>query len=379
MMKQVDLKECRDRLDEIDKELVRLFEERMRVCGDVAEYKIETGKAVYDGEREKQKLSAVQAMVHSEFNREAVREVFSQLMTISRRYQYGLLASHGKLEPTGFSPVEQMKKNGVRVVFQGVEGAYSHAAVRKFFGPETSAYHVPEFEDTMREVAAGRADYAVLPIENSTAGFVNSNYDLLNKYENYIVGEVYVPVEHALLGRPEAELSDIKTVYSHPQALMQCSEYLNARKDWSQISVLNTAVAAKKVMEEKDKSQAAVASRTAGELYGLKELAVEINNAKGNTTRFLVLANRPIYEKSASKISVTFEIPHFSGSLYNILGNFIFNGVNMVMIESRPIPEKTFEYRFFVDIEGNLGDASVQNALNGLRAEASSMRILGNY
>ena len=137
MMKQVDLKECRDRLDEIDKELVRLFEERMRVCGDVAEYKIETGKAVYDGEREKQKLSAVQAMVHSEFNREAVREVFSQLMTISRRYQYGLLAVHGKLEPTGFAPVEQMKKNGVRVVFQGVEGAYSHAAVRKFFGPET--------------------------------------------------------------------------------------------------------------------------------------------------------------------------------------------------------------------------------------------------
>ena len=205
------------------------------------------------------------------------------------------------------------------------------------------------------------------------------NYDLLSKYSNYIVGEVYVPVEHVLLGCPDAKLSDIKTVYSHPQALMQCSDYLNARKDWSQISVLNTAAAAKKVMEEKDKSQAAIASHTAGELYGLKELACGINNAKGNTTRFLVLANRPVYGKHASKISVTFEIPHISGSLYNILGNFIFNGVNMVMIESRPIPEKTFEYRFFVDIEGNLSDASVQNALNGLKEEASFMRILGNY
>ena len=375
----MDLMECRKRLDKIDQEIVRLFEERMSVCKQVAEDKIRSGKAVYDGEREKQKLLAVQELAHGAFNKDAVREVFAQLMTISRRYQYGLLAEHGKFGTTGFTEVEEIKKDGVRVVFQGVEGAYSHAAARKFFGPETAVYHVPEFEDTMREVESGRADYAVLPIENSTAGFVINNYDLLSKYSNYIVGEVYVPVEHVLLGCPDAKLSDIKRVYSHPQALMQCSDYLNARKDWSQISVLNTAAAAKKVMEEKDKSQAAIASHTAGELYGLKELACGINNAKGNTTRFLVLANRPVYGKHASKISVTFEIPHISGSLYNILGNFIFNGVNMVMIESRPIPEKTFEYRFFVDIEGSLSDASVQNALNGLKEEASFMRILGNY
>ena len=154
--------------------------------------------------------------------------------------------------------------------------------------------------------------------------------------------------------------------------LSECQEGL------SQISVLNTAAAAKKVMEEKDKSQAAIASHTAGELYGLKELPAG-SITRGKYDSLLVLANRPVYGKHASKISVTFEIPHISGSLYTILGNFIFNGVNMVMIESRPIPEKTFEYRFFVDIEGNLSDASVQNALNGLKEEASFMRILGNY
>lgn len=378
-MKNLDLQECRKKLDGIDSRIVELFEERMQVCGDVAEYKIDTGKAVYDAEREKQKIAAVRELAHSDFNREAVQQLFSQLMAMSRRYQYGLLAAHGKVEPLGFTEVEQLKKKDARVVFQGVEGAYSHAAVRNFFGTDENAYHVAEFEDTMKEVEEGRADYGVLPIENSTAGFVISNYDLLAKYKNYIVGETYVPVDHMLLGLKDAEISDIRRIYSHPQGLMQCSDYLNGNKEWQQISVLNTAGAAKKVMEEGDKSQAAVASRIAGELYGLKELAQGISNVKNNTTRFIILAKEPVYEKKAGKISVCFEIPHVSGSLYNILGNFIFNGVNMMMIESRPIPEKTFEYRFFVDLEGNLSDPSVKNALAGIRAEASMLKILGNY
>jgi len=378
-MKNLDLMECRDKLDVIDKEIVRLFEERMEICGDVAEYKIGTGKAVYDGEREKQKIAAVRELAHNDFNKEAVKEIFSQLMAISRRFQYGLLAEHGKTAPIGLNEVESIERSGVRVVFQGVEGAYSHAAVRMYFGENADAYHVEKFEDTMRELDEGHADYAVLPIENSTAGFVISNYDLLSKYDNYIVGEVYVPVDHMLLGVPGARLCDIKTVYSHNQALMQCSEYLNSHEDWTQVSVLNTALAARTVMEEGDKSKAAVASQVAGELYGLNVLESSINNEKGNTTRFIILSKKPMYEKKASKVSVTFEVPHVSGSLYNILGNFIFNGVNMIMIESRPIPDKPFEYRFFVDIEGNLSDASVRNALTGIRAEASSMKILGNY
>ena len=378
-MKNVDLMECRDKLDVIDREIVRLFEERMSICGDVAEYKIGTGKAVYDAERERQKIAAVQDLTHSEFNRESIKEIFSQLMAISRKFQYGLLAEHGKTEPSGFYEVESLKTSGARVVYQGVEGAYSHAAARAFFGESVNAYHVKAFEDTMRELDEGRADFAVLPIENSTAGFVIDNYDLLAEYKNYIVGEVYIPISHMLLGLPEAELSDIKTVYSHPQALRQCDEYLDEHKTWGKISVLNTAVAAKKVQEEQDKTQAAIASRTAGELYGLKELAQGINNEKCNTTRFIVLAKAPVYESDANKISLMFEIPHVSGSLYNILGNFIFNGVNMLMIESRPIPEKSFEYRFFVDVEGNLSQASVRNALTGIRAEASSLKILGNY
>lgn len=231
----------------------------------------------------------------------------------------------------------------------------------------------------MTEVELGRADYAVIPIENSSAGAVSDNYDLLIRHDNVIVAETFLPVNHALLGLPGASLQDIQVVYSHPQALMQCSQYLNAHSDWKQISVENTAVSAKKVIEDQDVHQAAVASQVAGSLYGLSVLAQEINHNRDNTTRFIILARDKVYRKDAKKISICFELPHKIGSLYNILGNFIYNGVNMVMIESRPILGKNWEYRFFVDIEGNLSDVPVQNALKSISEEAANVRILGNY
>ena len=374
----MDLLECRNKLDVIDKKIVKLFEERKDICGKVAETKIASGKAVYDAEREKQKLDAVSAMADSEFNQVAVRELFSQMMSISRKYQYSILAEHGRAMKLGFERLDQLPMEGVRVVHQGVEGAYSHAAAIQYFGEKAEIYHVARFEDAMKEVQLGNADYAVMPIENSSAGAVIDMYDLLTRYDNYIVAETFLPVNHALLGVPGAKLSDVKTVFSHPQALMQCSAFLNDN-GLKQISVENTAVAAKRVVEEGDKSQAAIASEIAGKLYGLELLKPFIQNNQGNTTRFVILANRKVYQKDAGKISLCFELPHTSGSLYNMLGNFIFNHVNMMMIESRPIPGKNWEYRFFVDIEGNLQDAGVKNALRGIGAEAQNFKILGNY
>lgn len=374
----MDLKECRNRLDQIDRQIVELFEQRMQVCEDVAMYKMNTGKEVYDGEREQQKLQAVEQMAHGEFNRTAVRELFSQMMTISRRYQYRLLTENGGQAELGFEQVAKLDKQHVRVVHQGVEGAYSHEAALRYFGRGADVYHVPLFQDAMQAVQQGDADYAVLPIENSSAGAVIDNYDLLIRYRNYIVAEIFIPVSHALLARPEAVLSDIRTVYSHPQALMQCSRFLN-EKGWRQISCENTAVAAKKVVEDNDCSQAAVASETAGQIYGLKVIQAAVQNNRENTTRFIILSRKALYRKDAGKISISFELPHRSGSLYNILGNFIFNNVNMMMIESRPIPGRNWEYRFFVDIEGNLDDAGIKNALRGIASESRNMRILGNY
>ena len=331
-------------------------------------------------------------MAHGDFNRQGVYELFSQIMTISRRLQYGILAGHGQRLDTGFTMVQELKRDHSRIVYQGVEGAYSHAAALQYFGDDADVYHVPSFEDAMVEVEEGRADYAVLPIENSSAGAVSGNYDNLVMHNLYIVAETQVSVNHALLGLKGAVLSDIKRVYSHPQALMQCSRYLNANRQWTQFSVENTAGAAKKILEDQDIAQAAVASETAGRLYGLQVLERGINHDKDNTTRFIILSKSPVYRKDAGKVSICFEGLHKSGSLYNMpvsythlralynmLGNLIYNNVNMLMIESRPIVGRSWEYRFFVDVEGSLGDAAIQNALKGISEEAVSMRILGNY
>ena len=367
----MDLLEIRKKLDQIDKELVRLFEQRMDLCRQVAEYKIETGKPVYDEERESQKIKSVRELAESEENKQGAEEMFRQLITVSRRLQYRLLAENGQDMQLHFKAVDSLPKTGVRVVYQGIEGAYSHGAALQYFGDNVDAYHVKTWEAAMEEVEKGRADYGVLPIENSSAGVVEDNY--------YIVAETFLPVKHALLGLPDASLEEIKTVFSHPQGLMQCSEYLDSHPDWKKISVENTAVAAKKVIEEGDKTQAAVASEIAGRLYGLKVLQSSVNYNKENTTRFIIVSRQPIYKKTADKVSICFELPHKSGSLYNILSNFIYNNVNMVMIESRPVKDKNWEYRFFVDVEGNLGDSAVNNALKGIEEEAVNMRILGNY
>lgn len=378
-MKNLDLQEIRGQLDIIDTQLVELFEKRMKLCSDVAEFKIETGKAVYDGAREKQKLEAVTEKASGDFNKKAVYELFSQIMTISRRLQYRLLAQHGQTIDMGFTMVDALNKENVRVAYQGVDGSYGHGAALQYFGEKAELYHVQTMEDTMIEVEEGRADYGVLPIENSSAGAVSDNYDLLVKHNVYIVGETQLSVNHALLGLPGASLEDIRQVYSHPQALMQCSQYLNAHRQWQQVSVVNTAWAAKKVVEDNDPSKAAVASEIAGRLYGLQVLEHSINYNKNNTTRFLILSRNPVYRRDAGKVSICFEGAHKSGSLYNMLGNLIYNDVNMLMIESRPIEGRSWEYRFFVDAEGSLSDASIQNALKGIAEEAVTLRILGNY
>lgn len=378
-MKNLDLQEIRKQIDQVDSQLAALIEQRMRLTADVAEYKMQNGKEIYDPVREKEKLVSVRAMAKTPFGEIAMGEIFAQMMTISRRYQYQVLGSYGNKADGGFKLVENLPTAGARIVYQGVEGAYSHEAALQVFGRDADVYNVPAWDDAMKEVAEGRAAYAVLPIENSSAGAVIDNYDLLLKYDNYIVAETEVSVNHALLGLPDAELSDIKTVISHPQALMQCSEFLKEHRDWKQIQAENTAGAAKRILADGDVTQAAIASPKAGEIYGLKILKPSINHNRTNTTRFIVLGKEPVYRLDARKVSVCFETPHVSGALYNMLGHFIYNHVNMLMIQSRPILERNWEYRFFLDIEGSLSDGPVQNALLGLKSEAVFMRILGNY
>ncbi len=375
----MDLQQLRVEIDDVDRQIVELFEKRMDIASKVADYKIATGKKVFDREREAQKIKAVRELASSDFNKVGVEELFSQLMSMSRKLQYQKLASAGASGRLPFISIDSIDKAGSRVCYQGAEGAYSEMATKEFFGENVNCFHVETFRDAMSVLEEGSADYAVLPIENSTAGVVSEVYDLLTEYENYIVGEQIIEIRHCLMGISGAKLSDIKTVFSHPQSLMQSSRFLNEHSDIQQISMKNNAFAARKVSEDKDITQAAIASRAAAEIYGLDIIQEGINQADSNSTRFIIVANQKVFLKGARKISLCLEIPHEAGSLYHIMSHFIYNNLNMTKIESRPIEDKDWEYRFFIDFEGNLEDSSVRNALRGLREEARMMKILGNY
>lgn len=321
-----ELQEIHADISAIDEQIVNLYKERMQLNEEVVEARLALGKKIFD-----------------------------------------------------FRPLDDLDFQDAKVVFQGVEGAYSQQALQEFFGSDIESYHVDTWRDAMEAIAQGEADYAVLPIENSSAGIVSENFDLLVEYDNYIIGEQIIKIDHCLLGVKDAEISDITDVYSHPQALMQCAKYLGEQGDWETHSLKNTAVSAKKVQEDNQKHQAAIAAKINAELYNLKILAEGIQDNTSNSTKFIIVTGKKVFKKDAGKISICFEIPHKSGSLYRTLSHFIYNNLSMNKIESRPIQGKTWEYRFFIDIEGNLTDGAVQNALNGLEDDTEELKILGNY
>ena len=374
-----DLRELRERIDAVDCEMVRLFEARMAICEEVAALKAKTDRKVYDREREEQKLQKVRSLAHGEFNKKGVDELYRQLMGMSRRRQYAILEQGHSSGRIPFIEVDQLDRENIHVVYQGVEGAYSHAAMQTYFGKGTESFHVRKFRDAMEAIADGSADYAVLPIENTTAGIVADNFDLLVDFENYIVAEQIIPVEHVLMAAPGTAIEEIRKVFSHPQALSQCEGLFSRHPDWQAVAYDNTALAARKIAGDKKKDEAAIGSRFAAEHFGLEVLQDHVNDMEENATRFMIVTNQRIFVKGAKKITICFELPHSSGTLYNILSNFIYNDVNMTHIESRPIPGRNWEYRFFIDFEGNLNDASVRSALRGIRQEAIHMKILGNY
>ena len=376
----IDLMELRKEIDRTDAEILRLFEGRMRLSEQVAEFKIAAGRPVFDKKREEEKLETLKKAASSPFNAHGAEELFRHIMAVSRMRQYQLMARQGiPGGPEDYATAERLSTDGARVVFQGVEGAYSFAAMKRFFGDQIQSTHVETWKEAMEQVASGQADYAVLPIENTTAGSVSDIYDLMTEFPNYIVGEEILEIRHTLMALPGTSLSEIRTVYSHPQALAQCRRFLEQHPEWKQVRVLNTAMAAEKVARDGDKSQAAIASRYAAEHFGLQILRDEGLSTECNSTRFVILSSRKCFVETAKKVSICAELPHECGSLYNLLAHFDYNDLNLTKIESRPIPDRPWEYRFFIDFTGNLREPAVQNALRGIAAEAVSLRLLGNY
>lgn len=374
-----DLSVTREEIDKVDKQIVELIEKRMDLALQVAEYKMSTGKPIYDRQRELEKLDKLGHMASTEFNAKSVQELFLQIMSVSRRYQYRVIGDRDHVIEKMFTKIAHLNiTDKTKVVYAGVPGAFAETAMVGYFGEKINGSNVKDFHEVAQSVAEGKADYGVLPIENSTAGFVNGIYDLLDRFSLSIVGEQKVCVNQCLLGIPGTELSDVKTVFSHPQGLMQSKEYLE-QTDWKQVSMANTALSAKKVHDDMDKTQVAIASQRAAQIYGLSVLNPKLNVSDNNTTRFVIASKKREYEEKANKVSISFSLPHTCGTLYNILAHFIFNNVNMTSIESIPLSGKQWEYCFFVDFEGNLGDVDVVNALKGIMAETENFRILGCF
>ena len=374
-----DLSVTREEIDKVDKQIVELIEKRMDLALQVAEYKMSTGKPIYDRQRELEKLDKLGHMASTEFNAKSVQELFLQIMSVSRRYQYRVIGDRDDVIEKMFTKIAHLNiTDKTKVVYAGVPGAFAETAMVAYFGEKINGSNVKDFHEVAQSVAEGKADYGVLPIENSTAGFVNGIYDLLDRFSLSIVGEQKVCVNQCLLGIPGTELSDVKTVFSHPQGLMQSKEYLE-QTDWKQVSMANTALSAKKVHDDMDKTQVAIASQRAAQIYGLSVLNPKLNVSDNNTTRFVIVSKEREYEEKANKVSISFSLPHTCGTLYNILAHFIFNNVNMTSIESIPLSGKQWEYCFFVDFEGNLGDVDVVNALKGIMAETENFRILGCF
>lgn len=373
----VDLQDSREKIDEVDQKMVELFEKRMQLALDIAEYKKSVGKPIFDAAREEEKLAALTTLTDNEFNKRAIADLFKQIMSLSRRLQYTHLDN---LEGLGLHPVDSITTTkDTKVAFFGEIGSYTEQAMLGYFRSEVTGIAMATFGEVMQAIKDGIAEFGVLPIENSSTGTLSDIFDLLAEYDNFIIGEHLVKIENNLWGIPGAKLSDIKNVYSHKQPLLQCSQFLNNHPQMQLIDGGSTAASARFVLESNDISLAAIAGRRAGELYGLSLLQESIQNEDHNTTRFIIISKNKIYHKDAGCTSICFELPHKSGSLYHMLSHFIYNNINMTKIESRPIAGKAFAYRFFVDIEGGLHAPEVKNALHCIKEEALEMKILGCY
>ncbi|HIV86414.1 MAG TPA: chorismate mutase [Candidatus Monoglobus merdigallinarum] len=372
------LDELRQGIDKLDKQILELFLKRMEFSSEVAEYKRKTGMPVLDSKREKQVLENKMGLVSGEAQKYEVYQLFTAIMSISRDRQTRRLSSgRGKKIEDILKPREHIKNPSI--VFYGAYGSYSEQAAVKYFGSNAERFCRQSFEDVFLALEAEEADYAVLPIENSNTGTIVDVMDLLGRYNYFIVGEVDIPIVHCLMGVKGAAVSDIKRVFSHEQGIIQSREFLKTLGDVECHEYYSTSRSARKVAEDKDKTQAAIAGRQNAELYGLEILAEGINNSEKNTTRFIVVSKEAEISGECDKISAAFTLPHESGELYRILACFAYGSLNLLKLESRPLYDKNFEYIFYVDYTGNLLDENVRRITNNVIEGTGDFKLLGNY
>lgn len=366
-----ELDELRREIDAVDADIVRAFEKRISIARQVAEYKIEKGLPVLDRQREAAVLKKREEMLQDAALRSDIGRVFELLMSISRAHQRKLVRESKRIAKDGV--------RGGKIGYSGVRGAYADIAQNEYFGGQAEAICFGGFEEVFAAVEAGEVEYGVVPIENSYAGSVEQVYDLLHQYDVYIVGEQLIHIEHALLGLPGTQISQIREVYSHEQALVQSAEFLNAHPEWERIPYYNTAASAEYVSKMMDSSKAAIASEYTAGIYGLEVLQDSINTSDENTTRFIVIGAERRESREADKASVSFVLEHRPGALAHILDAFAEMELNMAKIESRPLKHRNFEYRFYVDFVGKGIGNVLDGAMEKVEKYCAERKLLGVY
>ncbi|MCA1802303.1 MAG: prephenate dehydratase [Rhodothermaceae bacterium] len=374
--KEEKLSDYRRTIDELDQQIIDNLAQRHRIVREVFSTKITGTARIRDVEREEQLLKRVRGMaVESGLDPYFAEQLFRDIIYQSVRYQSHSLLDHQN---------DMYEERAITVAYQGTDGAFSHQAAMRHFHERYDDIRCTgfrTFEQAATAVEEGQANVAILPIENTTAGSINDTYDLLGEKKLHIIGEEVLRVVHCLMAPEQVQLENIRRVMSHPQAIAQCSRFLAKLPRCKIESYDDTAMAAQKVRDEADLSQAAIASAYAAEIYGLEILVKDIANQSENFTRFVVVSSNPVEcdPQLPCKTSLMLATVHEKGALFKCLQVLNKHGISMTKLESRPRHGKPWQYLFYMDIEGNIKDPAVKRALKELEARAAFMKVLGCY
>lgn len=375
-----ELKDLREKIDAIDQQMVDLFKQRMEVSKEVAAYKQANGLPTLDAGRERALLGKVVEQAGEELA-DYTQSVYRTILAAGRSYQNACSGVTSKVYETirkALDTTPDLFPQRATVACQGVEGAYSQIACDSIFKAPTVLYF-NTFEHVFKAVESGMCQYGVLPIENSTAGSVNAIYDLMTKHNFSIVRSARLKVSHNLLCKHGVKKEDIKEIFSHQQAISQCAGYLSTLKGVKVTVVENTALAAQMVAQSERRDVAALSSRFCGELYGLNLLEQNVQDQDNNYTRFICISKSPEIYPGADRTSLMMTLPHKPGSLYNVLSKFYSLGINLRKLESRPLPDREFEFMFYFDLECSVYAPEMERLFRDLEEESEQFRYLGTY
>lgn len=376
----MNIDEYRNRIDRIDKQLVTLFCERMDTASDIAAWKKEQKRPVFDPERERQKLLEVASSVPEEL-REYTASLYSLLFELSRSYQNRLLGTASELTAQIQGAIDEtpaLFPSDASVACQGVAGAYSQIACDRLF-KRPAVLYLSSFDAVFSAIESGLCRYGVVPLENSTAGSVNAVYDLMMNHNFRIVRSVRIKVDHCLLVNPGTKREEIREIYSHQQAISQCEKYLQSFPNARVIPCENTAVAAKMVAEAGRRDAAALSSHACGKIYGLSCLESSVQDMDNNFTRFICISKKLEIYPGADRTSLMAVLPHEPGSLYKLLSRFYALGLNLNKLESRPLPNRNFEFMFYFDLETSVYSPQFLQLMGEMPTLCEEFSYLGSY